>query len=533
MAIKCRKGTPCGGACIRTGAKCNKEFKPGQSEALDKVKKKIGLGVKIRNAQRKGQATEEARLRLERAALSNRGNQPNDIQAKVEAARAKGRAQAEKEIAEKGVEGAMRGMVKKEAAPDLGSIPKKPDELWGAWDDAGLKKQQQFLKDRGMPPDPRMEGEIRRREAEKNASPAKPNTLENWGTAQLVAKRGAAWRLGMDDRVARFDAELDRRGWKAPEPSAPTQASADTKSSRKSAKKFDEEMKTEQLRRDGDQTFDRWDETTGSGSKKIGQGAFGSVTVDKDRTYAVKRGDISDTEGKLIQKIGDRDLGPKLIAADVDGPGWERAPGVDNRRGRLAMTIVDGEPIGIYRRPDDMIGGVRVADAYWTARAQLHRMGIAHNDMHIDNVLVDGKGKGRFVDMGLAQDSPKAALAEAMGAFSPPRGGQADRTGAGGAGQGDWQVRRYSGTGGELLGAAQRTGDRTELEQRAPVAARVLDNKNALQFRMLKDGYSKDDIATVMDHGLRSDPSSYNKGIWQRITDQQAQEYINILYDGV
>jgi hypothetical protein len=75
MALKCRKGTPCGGACIRTGAKCKKEFKPEQSKALDNVKKKIGLGVKIRNAQRKGHATEEARLKLERAALSNKGGQ--------------------------------------------------------------------------------------------------------------------------------------------------------------------------------------------------------------------------------------------------------------------------------------------------------------------------------------------------------------------------------------------------------------------------------------------------------------------------
>jgi hypothetical protein len=120
-----------------------------------------------------------------------------------------------------------------------------------------------------------------------------------------------------------------------------------------------------------------------------------------------------------------------------------------------------------------------------------------------------------------------------MGAFNPPKGGQADRTSAGGAGQGDWQVRRYSGTGGELLATAQRNGNHAVLERRAPVAARVLDNKNALQFRMLKDGFSKDDIATVMDHGLRSDPSSYNRGIWQRITDQQALDYINLLYDGV
>ncbi len=473
-------GKPCGASHIAADKVCRVSMPSAIGRALNAAAGDIGANTLYQAAKAVGRGNlkryHEIRLQLNKEVGGNivKGARADEFKRRLQEA------------------GVIPNGKPKTAAPDPGSIPKKPDSL-----------------------------------------PAKPNSLENWGTPQLLAKRRAAWLLWDDKKVARFDAELAQRGQKAPEPSAPTQASAKTKLGRITAKKFDEGMKTEQLRRDGDQTFDRWDETTGSGSKKIGQGAFGSVTVDKDRTYAVKRGDISDTEGKLIQKIGDRDLGPKLIAADVDGPGWERAPGVDNRRGRLAMTIVEGEPIGIFRRPDDMIGGVRVADAYWTARAQLHRMGIAHNDMHIDNVLVDNNGKGRFVDMGLAQDSPKAALAEAMGAFNPPKGGQADRTGAGGAGQGDWQVRRYSGTGGELLATAQRNGNHAVLEQRAPVAARVLDNKNALQFRMLKDGFSKDDIATIMDHGLRSDPSSYNKGIWQRITDQQAQDYINLLYDGV
>jgi hypothetical protein len=477
-----RRGTgkPCGASHIAADKTCRVSMPSAIGRALNAAAGDIGANTLYQAAKAVGRGNlkryHEIRLQLNKEVGGNivKGARADEFKRRLQEA------------------GVIPNGKPKTAAPAPESIPKKPDTL-----------------------------------------PAKPNSLENWGTAQLVAKKRAAWLLWDDKKVARFDAELNRRGWKAPEPSAPTQASFDTKSSRKSAKRFDEEMKTEQLRRDGDQTFDRWDETTGSGSKKIGQGAFGTVVKDKDSTYAVKRGDISDTEAKLIQKIGDRDLGPKLIAADVDGPGWERAPGVDNRRGRIAMTIVDGEPIGIYRRPDDMIGGVRVADAYWTARAQLHRMGIAHNDMHIDNVLVDNNGKGRFVDMGLAQDSPKAALAEAMGAFNPPKGGQADRTSAGGAGQGDWQVRRYSGTGGELLATAQRNGNHAVLERRAPVAARVLDNKNALQFRMLKDGFSKDDIATVMDHGLRSDPSSYNRGIWQRITDQQALDYINLLYDGV
>jgi hypothetical protein len=479
MALKCRKGTPCGGACIRTGAKCKKEFKPGQSEALDKVKKKIGLGVKIRNAQRKGQATEEARLRLERAALSkgkvppksekspdagqifakqlqmplsvpsnlkkelnalanqDQQKKPNDIQAKVEAARAKGRAQAEKEIAERGIDGAMRGMVRKEAAPA-----------------------------------------------------------------------------------------------KAPKGGAEASASAKTKAARRSAKGFDSDMQNEPLRREGDQAFDKWGETTGSGAKKLGQGSYGTVIKAPDSSYAVKRGDVSDTEAKLVQRLGDRDLGPKLIAADIDGPGYNVAPGVDNRRGRMAMTIVPGTPIG-KAKPDKEIGGVKVADAYWKARADLHRMGIAHNDMHIENVLIDKNGKGRFVDMGLAQGMPKAALSEAMGVFDPPAGGVAERQ-MGAKGQGDWQARRWEGTGGILLGRAGRSGEaRKELEKRAPLAHKARDNKTEVMIAMRRDGLTNNDIATIMDHGLRNKPSTYDRGVWGKITDDQAMKYINILYDGV
>jgi hypothetical protein len=301
-----------------------------------------------------------------------------------------------------------------------------------------------------------------------------------------------------------------------------------------SARDFDRDMAREPLTREGDKSFDKWDETTGTGAKKLGQGAFGTVLKTKDGSYAVKRGDVSETEGRIIQKIGEQDLGPKLIASDVDGPGTMLySPGVNVRRGRIAMSVVDGKPIGT-RRADDEVNGVKVADAYWTSRADLHRMGIAHNDMHIDNVLIDKSGKGRFVDMGLAQDNPKAALAEAMGAFDPPRGATVTRAN-GVRGQGDWQVRQWQGTGGMLLSDVRRgvPGARDKLLERAPVLARVMDNKNELQYRMQKDGFSKDDIATMMDHGIRNELSTYDKGVWGKITDDQAMKYINILYDGV
>ena len=78
-----------------------------------------------------------------------------------------------------------------------------------------------------------------------------------------------------------------------------------------------------------------------------------------------------------------------------------------------------------------------------------------------------------------------------------------------------------------------RTNARERLEREAPVLHQVLDNKNALQYQMQKDGFSKDDIATIMDHGLRNDLSTYSQGVWSRITDEQAMNYINILYGGI
>jgi hypothetical protein len=74
---------------------------------------------------------------------------------------------------------------------------------------------------------------------------------------------------------------------------------------------------------------------------------------------------------------------------------------------------------------------------------------------------------------------------------------------------------------------------RKDLETKAPILAKVRENKNEVQFAMLRDGFSKDDIATVMDHGIRSPMETYDQGVWAKISNEQAQKYISILYDGV
>ena len=318
-----------------------------------------------------------------------------------------------------------------------------------------------------------------------------------------------------------------------------TKATGNVRYAREDARDHDGDMLSKGISRElGNKSYS-WEDSYGSGSTLLGKGAYGTVLREPKKGNAIKRGEVGDIEADLIDRLGKADLGPKLLAAQLDGDS-QYHPGV--KIGRVAMSVVAGSPIG-SKKPDKEIGGVKVADAYWVARAKLHRLGIAHNDMHIDNVLVDRKGQARFVDMGLAQDSPKAALAEAMGVFMPPQGGSATR-GMGAAGQGDWQLRRWDGTAGRLLeayesrmkgGANPRIVElaRKDLEEKAPILARVQQNKADVQFAMKKDGFSNDDIATVMDHGIRSPMETYEQGVWTKLSNEQAQKYISILYEGV
>jgi hypothetical protein len=318
-----------------------------------------------------------------------------------------------------------------------------------------------------------------------------------------------------------------------------TKATGNVRYAREDARDHDGDMLSKGISRElGNKSY-RWEDSYGSGSTLLGRGSYGTVLREPNKGNAIKRGEVGKIEADLIDRLGKVDLGPKLLAAQLDGDS-QYNPGT--KIGRVAMGVVAGSPIG-SKAPDKEIGGVKVADAYWVARAKLHRMGIAHNDMHIDNVLVDRKGQARFVDMGLAQDSPKAALAEAMGAFSPPSRAVADR-GRGAAGQGDWQVRRWEGTGGQLLnryelelnyggGRGDANSAQKELEAKAPVLARIHDNKGAVQYEMKRDGFTLDDIATVIDHGIRSPMETYEQGVWAKMTNEQAQKYISILYEGV
>lgn len=228
----------------------------------------------------------------------------------------------------------------------------------------------------------------------------------------------------------------------------------------------------------------------------------------------IKGGKIGSEEPSIIKRVGEAGLGPKLIAAKLNPT--PIAGGSDVRKGLIAMGIVPGMDMFSFRSSREMVNGVEIGQAFWRSRRDIHRMGIAHNDMHPGNVLIDGKGKARFVDFGLAQASFKAALAEAIGGVT----------------RSDWQVNRWL-----VLG-----GDQASLEGKPPSPAynRMNANWGNLRRAMKNDGFTDEEIRQIGSTGIRvgseSNPrASLTAGPWQNpvLTDKKISEYIDILYDGI
>ena len=320
-----------------------------------------------------------------------------------------------------------------------------------------------------------------------------------------------------------------------------TDATGNTKWARDDAK--DSDLNLGKVVRVGDKKYDGWKDSYGTGSRKIGEGAYGTVIRNPDGTF-VKRGAVSSTEAQIMARLGKVDLGPKLIAADINGIHlFMAAPGVSTRDGRIAMTGVKGNEMGTSTMSFTKFNGEYAPNVYWKAMAGIHRLGIAHNDAHPGNIMVDDKGKGRWVDLGLAQSSPKAALAEVLGAFKGPTGkGGADTAPSWGTlslnaqpGQGNWQTRRWPASGIKTLERSQNDPAKlAEYRKDMPVVAKILDNKSRVN-ELLKTKYKLDDkdIETLYTTSIRSPISSYNKGVWGKLTDKQAQDLINQMYEGV
>jgi serine/threonine protein kinase len=95
------------------------------------------------------------------------------------------------------------------------------------------------------------------------------------------------------------------------------------------------------------------------------------------------------------------------MARQVSHPNVCRVYDVGESDGRLflSMEFVDGEDLAsllrrIGRLPDDK--AVEIAQQLCAGLAAAHRSGVLHRDLKPTNVMIDGKGRARITDFGLA-----------------------------------------------------------------------------------------------------------------------------------
>jgi hypothetical protein len=436
----------------------------------------------------------------------------------------------------------------KEQLKQLGAKVKdpsaKPDSKYGKYGDNQLQNQLSAARALGKDDAAkRIEAELKRRgvklETKKTEDDPKKAREKEEAYKKLVERQQKLVQEGKINEAVNLKSKVDKalKEWedanavklKAQQDRIKAEADARPKGldewGMKDMRRIDKAVESDLTGRAGKAGYD-WENSLSKGAKVLGAGSYGTAILGSNGDV-VKRGEIGQDETRLIQRAGELGVGPKVISAELDGPA-DYTPGAS--KGRIAMTLVDGEPIGHKT-------GKEISNAYWKARATLHRGGIAHNDMHIENVLVGKDGKGRFVDMGMAQENPKAALAEAFGTFSKPLPGTVkSRRRDGSTGDGDWQARRYGNIGGKLLEKSEKTNSPAaikQLEQDHPNAARVYANRSAAINRMKRMGLTDQEITDIMFHGIRSKDSSFEKGAMGKLTNDQAKQIIEVLYDGI
>jgi hypothetical protein len=286
----------------------------------------------------------------------------------------------------------------------------------------------------------------------------------------------------------------------------------------KRIKDFDSKFKADKQIPGTKKSFN-WAESQSKGYI-AGEGDFGfAVIVEGKPGYVVKRGAVSTTEAEIIKKLGDNGIGPKLLYAE-QGRRLTPEYGRDMVKGRIAMSIVPGNEAIFFDKHSDKVGKTTVGDAFWYLRSQLHRLGIAHNDAHSKNVLIDDKGKARFIDLGLAHSNVKAALSEALGVFTArkflPDGSTA------------------TGLSGDFQAKAPIYGVKGLLKGDAPAnLIQMSQNLNNVYSLMRQAGLSNEDISKVIKERIRQTDNHYEKGVWSKISNDLATKLIDTLYEGV
>ena len=182
--------------------------------------------------------------------------------------------------------------------------------------------------------------------------------------------------------------------------------------------------------------------------EELGSGAFGSVYESGDGQHVIKQGEIGPGELQALHMLRDNPNFPTLVNANFETPFFDESSMEHNEfnsphdaansqgkyfdrdeeeefermfptaKGTYAMTKMAGRPLSDVAYDLDDVSMEQVRRNLWLRRAAMHRLGIAHNDMHGGNIYVDDDNNVNMLDLGLAKANPIEALMEGLGGIS-------------------------------------------------------------------------------------------------------------------
>jgi hypothetical protein len=283
---------------------------------------------------------------------------------------------------------------------------------------------------------PKAPAKAKPKAASKSPEPSKLTPLEQMSNAELVKELETTYDLPVpqglrDDRSVLLQELADRRG-------VPVTA--------KELKQVDDildefkDVAPNAPRKVAQSPYSKLNKEFDAAEIELGKGGSGEVRLTKDG-YVIKNGRIGEFEAQAMKRLDGTGVSPRLLDyEDMElefkagaGPDADRTPYVVGRfDGLIKMTKAKGLPLETWRAEQGIARVEDVRDAFLQASKKMHLKGVAHNDRHDLNFFVsEGKGKlsGSFVDYGLAQTDPRAALIEAMGNSNYKRDFQVEQIG--------------------------------------------------------------------------------------------------------
>lgn len=523
MKKRCTKGKSCGATCIERRDVCVLELGGGVSGQIAKTREKLRIGELEFEVRKKAQPGELAKFHKIRKQLAqevggkiNKQEHVLELKKRLQTEGLLPKSERTKTAKSEGLGDIFNRNIQPKAktapaAPTAKEEPKSKGIITKLQDAMELGQQTRQEVGRDL-------------KALKSEANRQREDLEIEKMMALVGGEGTR-AASLSARVAKLNRALGQGG--------DSNLTGNTRWAREDSKAFDDNFKTldNLITIKGSKDKINWQDSIDKGIK-LGEGAFGTAMLVRGASpYVVKRGEISEGEAAAIKKAGELGIGPKLLYGELAG-NKKQELGVSILQGRIAMGLVPGKPI---EELDFGTGDVRsyykinktdtVADAYFKARATLHKAGIAHNDAHTGNVLIDDKGKARFVDLGLAQANPKAALAEAIGVFATrdqlPR--QAVLV-SDGHQHGDFQALRFPEFGVARLGTKDAPATLTKMRE---------NKTDVFNWLYRQKGFSRDEVAAIVTSGIRRPLSHYEKGAWGKLSNDEAQQLVNMLYEGI